>query len=796
MNYAQKSAAVRLVAAALRDDLCRHQSEVRRPSFSLGVEASPSTETSASAPKGDNERAIEFLRWMQPEGPWALSAINPAKVGSETATFYPGDVEKLTNWLSSRNGKRNLYFHVNEVDGPLQSKASKERMRAAHWLHVDVDPRKDHDIVAEQGRILASLQQPPDGIEKPTLITFSGGGYQAFWKLENPVLLQSSEDAAAEFERFNRHLEAAFDGDNCHNVDRIMRLPFTVNLPDAKKRAKGRVAALAVEIERHDDRVYPLGAFQQAPPLGQVKDADARSVLTDAPQKLASLDQLAEWSVPDRVLALISAGDLRRTEGPKPKDDSRSAWLFDCICGLVRCGVPLPLVHGIITDPQWTISESVLDKGRGADRYARRQIERARDANGGFAMHAGKPVASARNIRIAIAKLGVVVEHDTFADRALIHGLDGFGPRLNDAALRRLWLTVDEMFDLKTKKELFWDVVLDHAHQNERHPVRNYLDALVWDGQARLDTWLSVYGGAADTAYVRAVGALTLIAAVRRVRQPGCKFDEMLVLESAQGMNKSTALRTLARNDDWFSDDLPLNVGSQVVIERTAGKWIVEAGELKGMKRGDVEHLKTLLSRGTEEARMAYGRMSQSVPRQFVIVGTTNASRYLQDTTGNRRFWPVTVGGFDIAALTSDRDQLWAEAAAREAQGASIRLDPALYAEAAGEQKERQSEDPWFAILDDVLGDLTGKLLAEDAWMIIDRPKGQRTQPDNERFGAVMKELGFTHVKRRFGGEPKNAYVRGSANERCARILIDRTGDRTTARSENAPAPIDDEIPF
>src|SRR5262249_50019060 len=162
---------------------------------------------------------------------------------------------------------------------------------------------------------------------------------------------------------------------------------------------------------------------------------------------------------------------------------------------------------------------------------------------------------------------------------------------------------------------------------------------------------------------VRAVGALSLIAAVRRVRQPGCKFDEILVLEhEEQGTDKSTALRTLAVNDDWFSDDLPLNADSQKVIESLRGRWIIEAAELSGIRRADVEHMKALLSRQIDRARMSYGRLVSEVRRQCVFFGTTNSSEYLRDETGNRRIWPVGIKRVDIDALKRDRDQLWAEA--------------------------------------------------------------------------------------------------------------------------------------
>jgi predicted P-loop ATPase len=262
---------------------------------------------------------------------------------------------------------------------------------------------------------------------------------------------------------------------------------------------------------------------------------------------------------------------------------------------------------------------------------------------------------------------------------------------------------------------------------------------------------------------------------VRRVRQPGCKFDEMIVLESEQGTNKSSALATLAVREDWFTDDLPLNADSKVVIERLAGRWIVEAAELKGMRKGDVEGLKAFLSRQHDRARAAYARLPQEVARQCVIVGTTNSERYLKDGTGNRRFWPVQVEGFNLEALRRDREQLWAEAAAREADGAEIRLDRALWADAAEQQDARQVEDPYVAALDAKLCDQTGKLRAADAWELLGMPAGQRTQDHNARLGDAMRVLGWERTKLRFGGQqPEWCYVKGTFEQRRQQVKVVR----------------------
>jgi predicted P-loop ATPase len=325
-------------------------------------------------------------------------------------------------------------------------------------------------------------------------------------------------------------------------------------------------------------------------------------------------------------------------------------------------------------------------------------------------------------------------------------------------------MQIDDKWHLSAAKDFFTDVVFDIAHQNSFHPVRDYLDGLDWDGVSRLDGWLHRYGGAKDDDYTKAIGALVLIAAVRRIRQPGCKFDEMLVLESDQGKNKSSALAILAKREDWFSDDLPLNADSQKVIERIAGRWIVEAAELAGMRKGEVEHMKSFLSRRIDRARMAYGRVPLEHPRQCVFIGTDNSGNYLRDSTGNRRIWPVRIEQFDLVALSRDVDQLWAEASIREANAESIRLDKTLWDAAAAEQEERRIDDPFVEVLQERLGDQEGKIRTLDLWNALGVEVERRTQDQNARLGSVMRQLGFERKKLYFGKSTSWGYQRGQSS--------------------------------
>lgn len=726
------------------------------------------------------EESARFLHRWAPEGPWVLTAIDPDKRGIDTRTFRPETEDKMMAWLQRQGSDRNIYFTVNPVIRALDNKPSREHIRELAWLHVDLDPRAGKDLDNERMRIENLLGKPSGGIPKPTCVIFSGGGYQGFWKLKEPLQLDGSVEECEEAKRYNKQIEIQLGGDNCHNVDRIMRLPGTVNRPDRRKRAKGRTEALA-NLEWWDDFEYDLDSFTKAPEVaargsaqGQLSGAQAAVEVSGSIQRFSSVDDIKELR--DRPQARVVIVQGKDPDDPH-RHPSRSEWLYYACCEMVRAGCDDDTIYSVITDPDFRISDSVLKQGASAEEYALRQIERARGAEE-CARHEfqadkdGRPYRNLHNARVALIKLGVSVCYDEFAERPLIHGLSGFGPHLEDAAVTRLRLEADERFGIIFAKEWFTDFLMDQARRSIQHPVREYLGALTWDGVGRIDDWLTTYLGAVSSRYSRAVGALFLIAAVRRVRSPGCKFDEMLVLEGPQGGAKSTALAALAGQPEWFTDDLPLNAKAQQFIEQTVGKWIVEAGELKGMRKGDVESLKATLSRSVDRSRMAYGRLPLERARQFVIFGTTNSKQYLRDGTGNRRFWPIEVGAVDLAALRRDRDMLWAEAAERELSGASIRLDPSLYAAAGSEQDARRVEDPFVETLGEALEGLEGKLRAEDAWTLLGLEPGRRVQEHNARLGDAMRELGWERTKLRFGGASVWCYAKGGPQARRRRLSV------------------------
>lgn len=237
------------------------------------------------------------------------------------------------------------------------------------------------------------------------------------------------------------------------------------------------------------------------------------------------------------------------------------------------------------------------------------------------------------------------------------------------------------------------------------HPIKEYFETLEWDGTERLDTLLIDYLGAEDTQYVRSVTRKTLTAAVARVYEPGIKFDSILVLNGPQGIGKSTLFALLGKQ--WYSDSLSISdMKDKTAAEKLQGYWILELGELAGIKKVDVETVKSFVTRTDDKFRQSYGVAVESHPRSCIIVGSTNSEGgFLRDITGNRRFWPVHVtgSGKHHPWELQDVDQIWAEAIERYRAGEELYLIGRVAADAYAMQQDAMESDDREGVISDYL---------------------------------------------------------------------------------------------
>ncbi len=257
---------------------------------------------------------------------------------------------------------------------------------------------------------------------------------------------------------------------------------------------------------------------------------------------------------------------------------------------------------------------------------------------------------------------------DEFSHRATLKrdlpwrkmGADRLWRDSDDASLRNY---LSRVYGI-TGRGVIDDALIEVMALNGYHPVRNYLDGLVWDEIPRLERLYIEYLGAEDTLYNREVTKQHLKAAVARILVPGIKFDPCLVLSGPQGIGKSTILAKLGRH--WFNDSI-VSIQGKEAMEQLQGTWIAELAEMQAVTKADNELIKAFISRQSDKFRVPFGRRTEEYKRQCVFAATTNDSIFLKDRTGGRRFWPVFVGVNPIernaTKIPDDEiDQIWAEA--------------------------------------------------------------------------------------------------------------------------------------
>lgn len=312
----------------------------------------------------------------------------------------------------------------------------------------------------------------------------------------------------------------------------------------------------------------------------------------------------------------------------------------------------------------------------------------------------GKPLSTVQNVQVILENdpgLKGRIYHDEMSGRPMAVSPLPWEPvglscgvrqwkDADDSGLRGYMESVHQI----TGEKKIGDGFAVYALNHRVHKLRDYLAAQVWDGVPRVDSLLIDYFGVEDSPYTREAVRKTLVGAVARIFHPGIKFDTMLILAGPQGIGKSTFFRYLGM--DWYSDSLCTFEGKDAA-ELLQGYWVIEAGELTGMTKSEMNTVKQFLSKCDDVYRAAYGRRTEKYLRQCIIVGTTNEAEFLKDYTGNRRFWPVDLTGKGRRKniwhdLPAEVPQIWAEAVALYRLG-----EPLILSDAAEKMAERAQEE-------------------------------------------------------------------------------------------------------
>jgi len=339
-----------------------------------------------------------------------------------------------------------------------------------------------------------------------------------------------------------------------------------------------------------------------------------------------------------------------------------------------------------------------------------------------------------------------------------------------DATELAAWLGQPETYRLAAKPASVAEIVEAVAARLPFHPVRDYLDSLIWDGRERIACDLVGWIGAEAGEYTSRVFLMTLVSAVARVYEPGCKVDTMLVLEGRQGAGKTRFTRELF-GADWYAEAMT-SPGDKDFFQALQGRWVVEIGEMESFTKAEVGKIKQAITAQQDTYRASYARFARSYPRRCVFVGTTNEDQYLRDPTGGRRFLPVRVSAIDVSTIVSVRDQLWAEAVHLYRQGFDYWTLPAA---AEGEQEARYQADAWEEAIERWLAGGAHESAYPAGWDYLPTVNGVRSCLISEVLaGALKLETGrqdmqaqkrAAHALRRLGWErrqERSAGVRAS----------------------------------
>lgn len=329
-----------------------------------------------------------------------------------------------------------------------------------------------------------------------------------------------------------------------------------------------------------------------------------------------------------------------------------------------------------------------------------------------------------------------------------------------DAMEVATWMSNPEYAGINCTDDLAKKAVLVVANRASYHVVRDYLDALTWDGQARLERLFSDHCGADHNNYTARLGQMLLVSAVARVREPGCRVNFMLILEGEQQISKSDFVRQLF-GPQW-SCEASESPAHKDFYQTLIGQWGIEICEMHSFSKADVNRVKQAITQPVDVYRKSYDDKARRFPRQCVFIGTTNESEYLTDPTGTARFLPVRVTGIEIEIIMRERDQLWAEAAALHRTGFRFwELPP----EAKQEQEQRYRVDSWEEVIAEWLageaadskyprttGPIVTVTVTELMLHALGLDTGKHTRQDQMRVGAILRRLGWQRQRARTDG--------------------------------------------
>jgi len=631
--------------------------------------------------------------------------------------------------------------------------------------------KRANDAVMEVGALCLDFDGNPDDPVQPDLDTLETiwDGWRCW--------IHSTWSHTAEAPRFRVVLQLS---------DRLNRKSFKKVWEWAAARCAA--AGLTVDQQTKDPSRFWYLPFQRGPFVSRLLDGEPLDVpeIVTGMQDAATTGAPSGWDGENTEVFRTDSGPMdiaawaakakvgEKVQGFCPiKDDSTagSAFLRRFKGGALICCTSPHHGHRVPLKRWWADPADDTNAAPQADRSLVARLQWKHDKE-------GKRVA----ILPSLTNLELILEEDAYWKNRLWY--DGFREtkmfldwdgeerawRDEDLTHARIWF--EQAYGVAIGREAMWDAVSYVAKKNVRNPLTEELDTYQWDGVERIDTWLTTAMGVIDTPLHRAIARKTLIQAVARAYKPGCQADTVLILVGKQGCGKSTAIRALA-GSEWFSCTR-LKMNDKDAYMQLQSVWIYELGELASVRASQVELVKAFVTSKEDRFRPPYGRESIVLKRHTVFMGTTNEDEFLNDATGERRYWPVRVSHVDLKWIEKHRRVLWAEAVRAFKAGEQWHLNRVEEQQLGEVHEEFKELHPWEARIRTHLEQTQIRVVETDRLMtsVLGIPVAKQSRGDQMTLAQILGRLEFRRMQvRTQQGGRRWVYVRHLTGEQAKQEL-------------------------
>ena len=687
---------------------------------------------------------LEFLAQFVNGRFLELRAIHPNDPRSRPNEFFgENNFDRIPEFLHV-NANHHLFFGVAERGTPNNG-GGLNNCSSCAALFADLDFKM---VPEEESRSRLSIFPL-----QPSIQVHTGGGLHCYFLL-NPRFDFTTPEATAHFKRYLQRLAFALHADPaCADPARVLRVPNTTNW-----KYPAEVTIEYFNDERHFD-ISEFDFLPEAPQQAQERDRKPDAAPTSDQDRLRVMRRFSDYlsngdedpiehvNRDQTTYRLASVGvkdfglseeDVFTVMWPWNEFRCKPPWSEEGLRTKIRNGAK----YG--THPVGELRDKPLDPLQPCEEQDDQEPP-ASDPSEEEEKPRSKPAATLKNAVRAILsnpELSKIIYYDDFLRRPMT----GDPPREwtdtddIELAIRLQSLRGFAKIGLETTR----NAAIAVAFRNRKNCVKDWLESLHWDEVPRIDHFFEDHFGADATAYTRAASKNFWLSMIARVYRPGCQVDHMPVLEGAQGIGKSAALRIIG--GEYFAEQTETPTGKDF-FQVLQAKLLMEISEMDSFNRAEVTRVKQVITCTSDRFRESYGRHAKDHPRQCVFVGTTNKDDWNRDETGARRFWPIACKGeIDLDGIRTNRDQLFAEAVRRFKNSES--WWPMPLEETQAEQEERYAEDPWTELIAEFIRPRSSTTVLEILTDCLKFDVAQITKSDQMRVSACLRRLDWTKGKR------------------------------------------------